>query len=195
MNYFNNTTVPTYPRPFAIGNGAAGPLSLSLENGNELRLWYQGAPGGYILANIGSINSQLLDWAHFAVVRKTTGAVNVYINGVSYISTTIPNVTGGSGSQFVIGNWESSSQANAQFNGYITNFRVIITLGVGGAIYTTNFTPPTAPLPYTSNTKLLMNVVSDPLKYRYVDSQAANKAPSFTTVGTAPTFAALSDPL
>jgi hypothetical protein len=144
---------------------------------------------------------QLSNWTHFAVVKYSNGTANVFLNGSKVIDQyAFANANAGTASNFVIGNWDNgvTTASPTQFNGYITNFRVIITPNAtGGAIYPNNptLTVPSIPLPYVSNTKLLMNVISDPLKYRYIDASSTNSNPSFTAVGTAPTFAAASDPL
>ena len=95
-------------------------------------------------------------WYHIALVRN--GSVfTLYINGVSrgtYTSaatraalTSIPTT---------FGNWLSSSgtfpaSGSADFRGYLADYRIV----KGTAVYTSNFTPPTAPLTAISGTGLL----------------------------------------
>jgi hypothetical protein len=89
-------------------------------------------------------------WSHFAVVREGTGSneTKVYINGKleaqGTISTNLTETT------LQIGRPNTSS-GSEYFKGFISNFRVI----KGTAQYTSNFTPPTAPLTNVTNTKLL----------------------------------------
>ena len=87
------------------------------------------------------------DWTHIAITRS--GSTNrAFINGVQLGS----NITDST-------NWAFSSNApyialNAgsnNFNGYISNLRVV----KGTAVYTSAFTPPTAPLTAITNTSLL----------------------------------------
>ena len=98
-------------------------------------------------------------WTHIACVRDSSGNFKLFINGnldatnTSYTSTDISP----SGNQtFAIGNiveTSTSIQAEAQFEGYISNLRVV----KGTAIYSSSFTPPTAPTTDVTNTKLLAN--------------------------------------
>ena len=87
-------------------------------------------------------------WTHLAVVRSGTAANNVklYINGNNTTGFTATNnnaVTSVGGNCCWIGS--SGDALGALFNGFITNMRFV----VGTAVYTTNFTPATAPLPPT----------------------------------------------
>ena len=87
-------------------------------------------------------------WNHFAVVYNGTNLV-IYQNGVAV--KTQAGVTAASGSSITyIGNIYFGSQA---WFGNISNLRVV----KGTAVYTTNFTPPTAPLTAITNTSLLCN--------------------------------------
>jgi len=91
-------------------------------------------------------------WTHIAVVRNGSGTNNVtmYVNGVSVVQTT--NTTTLTANQWRIGTCIAGS-ANSSFVGYISDPRVVI----GTAVYTGNFTPPTAPLTPVTNTQLLLN--------------------------------------
>jgi hypothetical protein len=103
-------------------------------------------------------------WHHVAFVRSS-GTVYLFVNGKSVgtpgthtdsydLSLTSLNV--------------GSQGANYYLNGYISDLRVI----KGTAQYTSNFTPPTAPLSHTgSGTSLLMNNKSDANIY---DAAAGN---------------------
>jgi hypothetical protein len=84
-------------------------------------------------------------WVHFAYVYTGT-TLSIYANGVSagggnfaITNNTEPLVIGG------------KRGYTTPFDGYISNFR--ITKGI--ALYTANFTPPTAPLRVNANTTLL----------------------------------------
>ena len=90
-------------------------------------------------------------WSHVALVRNNTSTI-LYLNGVqtgstyadstSYLDGTSAPVIGGSG----------YSRGSLYFNGYLSNLRIVN----GTAVYTSAFTPPTAPLTPTANTSLLL---------------------------------------
>jgi hypothetical protein len=85
-------------------------------------------------SNSVSINT----WHHFAMVRSS-GTINIYIDGVSGLS--VANTINLSNPGCVIGRYADA--ADGYMNGYIDDLR--ITKGI--ARYTSNFTPPTAALP------------------------------------------------
>jgi hypothetical protein len=78
-------------------------------------------------------------WNHFAIVRSGN-TLRVYINGTSVGQGDVggANFTGNGGSFFVA--TAGDSPGNSGPNGYIDEFRIV----KGTAIYTQNFTPPTA---------------------------------------------------
>ena len=94
-------------------------------------------------------------WQHHAVVRNGT-TLTIYLDGKSIGSTT-DSTTFGAGSQpFYIG-WNGGNDTQ-NTTGYISDLKVV----KGTAVYTSNFTPPTAPLSHGgSTTKMLMNNKSD----------------------------------
>lgn len=91
----------------------------------------------------------LNSWHHVAFTRSGTSA-SLWLNGVQILSTTIPATIFAGSDPVTIG----GSAANLQIvTGYISNSRLI----KGTALYTANFTPPTAPLTAITNTSLLLN--------------------------------------
>jgi hypothetical protein len=87
-------------------------------------------------------------WQHFAVTLSA-GNITVYINGA--VSGTGTYTSGyAAGSNFDIG--AINGGGDGAYNGYISNFRVTKSL-----VYTSAFTPPTAPLTAVANTSLLLN--------------------------------------
>ncbi len=99
------------------------------------------------------------EWCHVACVRDSSGNFKLFINGnldatnTSYTST---DISSGGNQTFAIGNiveTSSTIESEAQFEGYISNLRVV----KGTAVYTSSFTPPTAPTTDVTNTKLLAN--------------------------------------
>ena len=90
-------------------------------------------------------------WTHVAFVRNGS-TIALYINGISSASTsTASNFTDSAVS--IGANPFASSQT---FLGYIANARLV----KGTAVYTANFTPPTAPLTAITNTSLLCNMTN-----------------------------------
>jgi len=109
-------------------------------------------PDGYLNIYVGGTNaasSTLLganQWVHVAMVRSGS-TVTLYQNGVSVATvTTSANLTDG---YCTIGGFIS----DGYWNGYISNTRVV----KGTAVYTSTFTPPTAPLTAITNTQLLLS--------------------------------------
>ena len=86
-------------------------------------------------------------WVHVAYVRSSN-QVRVYQNGVD-VGATITDTTNYTNDEFSIGYYYN--KASYDFEGYMSNFRVV----KGTAVYTGNFTPPTEPLTAITNTKLL----------------------------------------
>jgi len=91
---------------------------------------------------------QFYSWTHVAVVRQS-GTVKIYINGVG--GTGVTATADLSQNACLLGAFYDSLAAN--FTGYMSNVRVT----KGTAIYTANFTPPTAPVTPTAATTLLVN--------------------------------------
>jgi hypothetical protein len=81
-------------------------------------------------------------WYHIAVQRSGNSSV-IYTNGVA--GTAVNCTTNFLQNGFFVG--------ASNYNGYISNMRVV----KGTAIYSSNFTPPTAPVTEVSGTSLLLN--------------------------------------
>lgn len=90
-------------------------------------------------------------WNHVALVRSS-GVITMYLNGVSAgtYSTSATTLVGTS--RPCIGAYPGFDN----FNGYMSNVRIV----KGTAVYTAAFTPPTAPLTAITNTSLLLNTVN-----------------------------------
>jgi hypothetical protein len=93
-------------------------------------------------------------WYHLAAVRNASNVVTLYVNGTSVGSTTLSSFTDSTTALGVGARGETSSW-NAEYGvfGYMSNVRIV----KGTAVYTANFTPPTAPLTAISGTSLLLN--------------------------------------
>jgi hypothetical protein len=91
-------------------------------------------------------------WNHIALVRAGTGTnqTTLYVNGTAVGTTTIATDFSASTGTVIIG--KSNTNTN-YMNGYISNLRLV----KGTAVYTGNFTTPTAPLTAISGTSLLLS--------------------------------------
>jgi hypothetical protein len=90
----------------------------------------------------------LNQWSHVALVRNGSD-LRAYLNGVGVANrTTSSDYTG---DDFYIGTARDNPGVTRNYTGYISNLRVV----KGSAVYTSNFTPPTAPLTAITNTSLL----------------------------------------
>jgi len=154
----------------SISSGTSGHWYLTAYGATDLRF------GRHGVAQYTSVTSNLVvdAWNHIAVTRSGT-TVRIFVNGVSL---TTSDTGGGVGSYdfnntsgiLMIGEGASFSKAS----GHIADVRII----KGTAQYTSDFTPPTAPLSHTgSQTTLLMNNKSDANIY---DAAAGNVLTSNT---------------
>lgn len=85
-------------------------------------------------------------WYHVAVTRNGNNHT-MYINGVS-VSTRTVSYTNTIGNTFYVGcGWYAT---NRDFQGYISDVRLV--KGTGTSVYSSAFTPPTAPLSLVSDT-------------------------------------------
>jgi hypothetical protein len=114
--------------------GGTGGYTLYSYN-NALNLWIGGSPQVEIIAPAGTI--ALNTWTHVAWSRS--GSSNrLFIDGTQVGATTTDS-TNYTGTASLIG---ASTLSTLFFPGYMTNIRVV----KGVAVYTGNFTVPTAPL-------------------------------------------------
>jgi hypothetical protein len=123
--------------------GTGNSLHIQVNNTNRIRVTNESAE--FLLAtNAITLNT----WTHIAVVRTGT-SLRIYQDGTLNGSTT--NSTSFTENAPMIG-YEPVG-GNYYFTGYISNLRVV----KGTAVYTADFTPPTAPLTAITNTSLLTN--------------------------------------
>ena len=108
------------------------------------KLRYSGTANNVLTSTSITTNA----WTHVAWVRSGS-TLTGYINGTSGGSVSnSDNLTQNVGAVGVVG-----FAASGYFNGYMSNVRIV----KGTAVYTANFTPPTAPLTAITNTSLLTN--------------------------------------
>lgn len=96
------------------------------------------------------VTTTLNQWVHFAVSKSGT-SVRLFVNGTQQGSTgTLSGTIFNSSDNLVIGR-NGSFTSGWDLIGYMSNARLV----KGTALYTSNFTPPTAPLTAITNTSLL----------------------------------------
>jgi hypothetical protein len=135
------------------GSYIVGQCQLFISPAGLAQFYY--ATGTAASANISSSSAlQLNAWSHVAVVRSgsSTGNLKLYVNG-ALAATSAGAVTQNIGSTGAgsIGK-QTATGTPFYFNGYISNVRIV----KGTAVYTSAFTPPTAPLTAISGTSLLL---------------------------------------
>ena len=146
--YIYPTGIPhgTYATIFAKG----APLQCYFMNTNSLGLFVDGDNSGSpysIISNnnvtgTGSIPQNM--WSHIAICRSGDNW-KVFVNGVLKSNSTATGTIFNNTSVFSIGDYAPSA-GTYEFQGFISNFRLV----KGTALYTANFTPSTAPLTKTS---------------------------------------------
>ena len=112
-------------------------------------------PSNTILFNTpnGSVSTAtfaLNTWNHCAIVRSGS-TITAYLNGV--VSNTWTNSTSYTGNGGLVRIGELFDGTHYYFPGYLSDVRIV----KGTAVYTSAFTPPTAPLTAITNTQLLTN--------------------------------------
>jgi len=122
---------------FTNGGAAAGSLGFYFLTGYLRFDIYSG--GGFAATTLLPLNQ----WVHIACVRSGN-TVTLYQNGTSVGSSTITDNNTSSLCYVGTKGWDLTKV----FNGYISNFRLV----KGTAVYTGNFTPPTAPITNAGST-------------------------------------------
>ena len=112
-----------------------------LTSANVLQFAYSTAGSNNTDTSLGASGITIGTWNHLAVVRNST-TITVYRNGVAY-GTTI--TIGASAINYTPGAFRIGFDSANYINGYMTDCRLVN----GTAVYTANFTPPTAPLTAT----------------------------------------------
>ena len=127
-----------------------------------------------------STTTSLVQWHHIALVRYGS-TVTLYQDGESIGSATISSAVpmAGSNRSFIGSRAPTQSSYANCFYGHISNFRLV----VGTAVYTSAFTPPSAPLSAITNTEVLISSEDIAIidKSQTVDDMYANSITSSTT--------------
>jgi hypothetical protein len=134
------------PPIVAVGNTY---MSCGVTTTNKLRFyWWTGSPNSLDSTATVSFNT----WTHVAFVRNSA-TITLFVNGVSSgsISYTGWSWASGSDGDVLYLGYTAPSGSARWFNGYISNVRIVN----GTALYTSDFTPSTAPLTAITNTQFL----------------------------------------
>jgi|DEB0MinimDraft_10_1074344.scaffolds.fasta_scaffold03859_5 hypothetical protein len=118
-------------------------------DGFDLNLTSTGIQATYtnvIWLNVSTSAIKAFNWNHIALVRNS-GTVTIYVNGTSV--GTASQTSNFSSTSF---NLFANVLNGTGLSGHVTDFRYATT-----AVYTSSFTPPTAPLTAITNTSLLLN--------------------------------------
>ena len=162
----------TNQRIFSIGSWPSASIAVSQEGSDTSKTFYAWLSSGNLIRT--GINMQN-SWIHYAICRSGS-SLRVFQNGTQ-IGSTLSNSTNFNNTTQVLrlGN-ETTTSAGAAFNGYITNFHWV----KGTALYTANFTRPSAPITPVANTKLLLLATSSGTAL--TDSSGTGKVGTATNV-------------
>lgn len=140
----------------SFSNNAPHVWNFGADGNNRYNVWRNSATGKFSFARVnggsfdiknGTTSPVVGQWYHVAVVRvNSTGVQTLYVDGVAEVTNTGAI---SSGTTWTLGFVPGGAAADRML-GYISNFRVVTS-----ALYTSNFTPPTAPLSSIPNTSLL----------------------------------------
>lgn len=120
-------------------------IYFGLNSSNQLicTLYYG---NGTLYSTFGATTFPLNQWNHVAVTRDSSNVCRVFLNGVSTGTTaTVSDALNDNSLDWIIGG------SAFPWIGYLSNVRMV----KGTALYTSTFTPPTAPLTAIANTQLL----------------------------------------
>jgi hypothetical protein len=159
----------------AAGGGNPGLIGYGTSN------WVLVLPGGtYTFYSAGSVilsSSAVASanvWNHFALVRSGS-TLTIYHNGTSVGTATNSSTISIGSSGVTVGS--NGLSGVGSITGYMSNVRVVN----GTAVYTSNFTPSTAPLTAITNTQLLLTTVSP---NQYLDSSSNGFTPTVASALT-----------
>lgn len=148
----------------AVGGGGAGFID-TRTNGGTAAPWVFGY-GGYVAGSgftlsyfdgtdrPSSLRMPVNQWSHVAMTRQGS-TLRFFINGVVDPTTYSVGgtINGGTNPLFITNSKDYSLNSSWGSEGYWADFRIVN----GTAVYTSSFTPPTAPLTAITNTTLLLN--------------------------------------
>jgi len=182
--WINPVSLPSasgYPGSYWIFGG--GPAS----NNPGIDFYLTPTQIGFNLSNftsptaIGNHGMVVNNWYHVAVVRggPSNQTVSIYVNGTRVATASSVTDTADAASTGIsISAAEPSGATSGNFDGYISNYRVV----KGSAVYDptlSTLTVPTSPLTAVTNTQLLTCYSN-----RFIDANTATTAKTITVNGT-----------
>jgi hypothetical protein len=166
-----------------LGTAGAAAVSndsfLIYQNAATLRYYLSSTGTSWNIASAVSIGTVTVNqWYHVALVRNGS-TFTPYLNG--FAGTTTTNAS----ALFAYTGTLNTGFLTAYYNGYISNLRIVN----GTAVYTSNFTPPTAPVTAISGTQLLLNntnagIYDNAIKNDLITAGAAQVNTSVVKYGT-----------
>lgn len=153
--WFHATSTPSASNILDMRDGSAG-FVINFASGV---VGFYSEPSSGFLKQSSTLNAH--EWYHVAAVRNGTD-FDLYINGTA-VGSSATNSSNFTANTVTLGARYSRDQQ--YFPGYISNVRLV----KGTAVYTSNFTAPTAPLTAVTNTKLLTCASN-----RFVDESAGD---------------------
>jgi hypothetical protein len=167
----------TTARDFVIGSisnaAGLGSWMIMFNDSQPIRFFCRYNTGTVLDYQVGSGTFPINQWVHLAVTRSGAN-LRVFQNGtqVGTTNTTLStfSIDNATNNYYVA----SSTDPSEFYTGYLSGTRLL----VGTALYTTTFTPPTAPPTAVTNTALLLNYTNSGI----FDSTAKNV---LETVGNA----------
>ena len=151
--FYSDNTTQTYQ--FFFSGRATGTYRLIVFGlNNQIQVYLSTSGNGWTHSNTNCGTIREKNWQHIALVRNG-GTLTLYVDGKgTNVTTSLGTGTLAAPTAFFIGSdWNSAYS----FGGYISDARVV----KGTAVYSSDFTPPTAPLTAVTNTQLLMQNKTD----------------------------------
>ncbi len=139
------------------GFGTTGDWALRtrFNNSTQFAITLKNTSGWYDITTSTNVSDSA--WHHLAFVRDSSTTLKLYVDGVLKATQTISSsdIVGSSAVMSIGGNVNSATNEVAS-TGFVSNVRIV----KGSALYTANFTPPTAPLAAITNTPLLLSMTN-----------------------------------
>jgi hypothetical protein len=150
--WVNHTTITGTQNYYRTQGAGANAVYLFRQTNGQIEWAVYNSTGTLLFSMLSAASALTVNtWYHVAIVRNGN-THTIYVNGVASGTPVTASYTAVvPQSNIFIGVFGAG--LSELMNGYISNLRVV----KGTAVYTANFTPPTAPLTAISNTSLLLN--------------------------------------